>query len=37
MKSGVEGFSRFQDAEGDMDELAHYRADDELRRLAGTG
>jgi len=37
MKSRIEGFSRFQDAEGDMNELAHHSADNELRRLAGAG
>jgi hypothetical protein len=37
MKCRIEGFSRFEDAEGDVEELAHHRADDELWRLAGGG
>ena len=35
MKSWIEGLSRLEDAERDMDELAHHGADDDHGYLAG--
>jgi hypothetical protein len=35
MKSWIEGLSRLEDAEGDMDEFAHHGADDDHGYLAG--
>jgi len=37
MKGGIESYARFQDAERDIDELAHHGADDELGGLAVRG
>ncbi len=34
MKRGIEGLSRFEDAEDDVNELAHPGADDDHGRLA---
>jgi hypothetical protein len=35
MKRWIEGLSRLEDAEGDMDEFAHHGADDDQGYLAG--
>ena len=37
MQSRIEGFARLEDAEGDMDELAHHCAENEHGRLACCG
>ena len=37
MKSWIEGLSRLEDAEGDLDEFAHHGADDDHGDLAGGG
>lgn len=37
MKRRIEGLAGFDDAEGDMDELAHHGADDELGGFAVGG
>ena len=37
MKSWIEGLSRLEDAEGDMNEFAHHGADDDHGYLAGGG
>ena len=35
MKFGIEGLTRFEDAMGDIDQLAHHGADDDHGHLAG--
>lgn len=37
MKRWIEGLSRLEDTEDDMDEFAHHGADDDHGRLAGSG